>query len=293
MNIARQNSDDLLRLLAAEESYKARARAIQALRLTVSIGAACCSLVVAFIPEFQTTAVIVGVLAAVTVLVAGYSESKQVIVAACIKDAFDASLFGIPRSKLNTSYPTDEEVVHRARSVRGGAKRFRDWYPDPSGLPDGYARLLCQRASVVWDLRLRKRVGWIAITIAFLISASLLIVALIFDLTLRSFLASWVAPLTALLLFLVQMGSRHLSVAQERAKILDVIEQAWKEGVGGSADVATATTISIQEAIFRARTEGPVVPRVMQRLHDPAFVHEMRRVSDQLREELVESRQSL
>lgn len=283
LDISRQNDDWSLDLLCAEEFFKRRARLVQATRLVFALGAAAIGLLFIGDPSKALLVGVVGLVVTIGGLFADRAERQWVKTAASVKDLFDARLMGLAISTLNTAPPNDEEVIHRARSQSHRRTSLSNWYPDPGGVPPGYGRLICQRASVVWDLRLRKRVGLGAVGAAIALIVLLLTAGLVKNLSLQDFLISWVAPLSALLVFLLQVGLRNLDASRERASILQLIEAAWADAVARRQDVSPLRTNTIQDAIFRVRSSGPVVPRLAQRLLDRAFWDEMNVASERLK----------
>jgi hypothetical protein len=283
LDITRQNEPEQLDLLCGEEYFKQRARWIQLARLVAAIVASMVGLWVINTGVNAMVSAVVGLVAAVLVLVGDRWERAFVRFAGSTKDLFDSKVLGIPRSSLNRNPPTAEEIIHRASTLSSRRDHLRDWYPDTRGVAIGYGRLLCQRASVVWDLRLRQRVGGVAMAIAGILAATILVIGCVNNMPLQQFLAAWAAPACALLMFLIQVGWRHLDAVRERSEILALIQRAWDDSVVAGVDVPHAPIASIQDAIFRIRTGGPVVPRVAQRLLDKSFWSEMSLASERLR----------
>jgi len=284
LNVGKQNEAHMLDLLCAEEFYKRRARQVQASRLLVSLLAAVYGTWAGLRGQSSSFPAVMGLVASLTVLVGDRAERSFVFMAASVKDLFHARPMGVSTSNLNMRHPAEEEIVHRAQALAGSRDGLRNWYPDASGIPPGFGRLMCQRASVVWDLRLRRRVGVAALAGTSCVGAGVLIHGVAVNLSLQDFLVEWVSPLSALLIFLIQVGWRHLDAARERANILDLIERTWGEAVAKSHDVPVAKTTSIQDSIFRVRVSGPVVPKVAQRMLDRSFWREMSVASQRLRD---------
>ena len=288
-DVSRQNDEESLDLLCAEESYKRHARRLQAAALLTAGLAAALGVVASVFKSFSTTAALVGVAATVTVLLLDRAQSRSVASAAAIKDAFDARFFGIPLSTLNRDLPSREEILHRAGLVLHRRDALRDWYPDPSGVSVGFGRLLCQRASVVWDLRLRVRASRLMLSLSAAISIGSLLAGVLLDLSLTSFLVSYVAPLSAIMTTLVQNGWRNLEAAKERKQILEVIEAAWRASSETGSDVPFEHVRTVQDAVLRIRASAPVIPRLLQWKLDSRFWSEMSVASERLKSELPAS----
>jgi hypothetical protein len=270
-------------MLCAEECYKRIARRMQLARFSGAGIAAAAGVLAALGDRGSSAAAILGVVITVIVLVADRIERALIVTAGSVKDRFDAELFGISPSATNRSTPSHEEIVHRAASVSGRRNDLLNWYPDATGVPIGFGRLLCQRASVVWDYRLRVRTGWLLLTASGLVIAGALTYGIATDESLVTFLVAWVAPLSALVLVLAQGGWRNLETGRERKQLLDLIEDVWRVHVELGDDIPESQTRAIQEAIYRVRCSGPVIPRILQWRLDPGFRSEMSLASDRLK----------
>jgi len=81
---------------------------------------------------------------------------------ATLQQMFDCALFELPWRQLHSGPRVDSEdiLTEAKRYLRNPKARTRltDWYPPViKAVPIQFARLICQRASLWWDLRQRDR----------------------------------------------------------------------------------------------------------------------------------------
>jgi hypothetical protein len=280
LDVSAQNTEPYLDLLCAEDYYKQRARRLQSLRVLIATLTAAAGVWASATVGTSTVVTLAGIAGAVVVVLLDRAERSLVNTAANIKELFDTRLLGLRASALATPPPSEEEIVHRASAQRKRREALQDWYPDASGITVGFGRLLCQRASVVWDYRLRVRAGGLMLTAATVLVVGSLITGVALDLTLVNFLVNWVAPLSAALIVLLQSGWRHLEAGRERRRILEAIESTWSSSRDADQDVDDVQVRTIQDAIWRVRSSAPVIPRVLQWRLDRNFWTEMQVAGD-------------
>ncbi|MEV3920811.1 S-4TM family putative pore-forming effector [Actinomadura coerulea] len=286
MKIEEQNSEWSVQRLLAEEALRDRSLRMQAARILLALLMAVAAPLAAAMGESGRLYVGLGgaALTLASVLLLETRERAYRAGAVECKEQFDASLFGIPPTTGPRGRTlTEEEICAEAAKRGGDRQRMRDWYPDPGNLPHGFAVLLCQRASLVWDIRLRRRFAAVAAAVVGIWAGSGLLSSLTMDLSLRSYMLTWIVPSTPLLVIGIQAMTVHRDIANRRERLLSQLSFIWQAAKDQNRDVDPAEFRVLQEAVFHIRNDAPVLPAFFTRRHSPSFYKEMSEASRQLK----------
>jgi hypothetical protein len=285
VKIAQQNSEWSIQRLLAEDTLRTRSARMQWARITLSLATAVAA------PALAATGYsgqpYLALIGAAVALISGFileaKEDSYRRAAVECKEQFDASLFDIkPTTGPRGSLLTEEEICALATKRNDARGRFRNWYPDPGTLPHGLAVLLCQRASLVWDMRLRRRYaacclavvgGWLGLGLG---------VSVVADLSLRRYLLIWFAPSTALLIIGVKAAVVHRDIANRRERLLALLSSEWNAARKQKRDVGMTQIRALQAAIFQIRADAPVLPAFFTNRHSASFYAHMAEASKQL-----------
>jgi hypothetical protein len=282
MKIEEQNSEWSMQRLLAEEALRAKSLRMQAARILLGLLMAVAAPLATAMGESGRLYVGLGgtALTLASVLLLEARERAYRTAAVECKEQFDASLFGIPptvgpRGKILT----EEEICAEAAKRGTSRHRVRDWYPDPENVPHGFAVLLCQRASLVWDIRLRRRFATVAAAVLGLWTGAGVLVSLAMDVSLRFYMLTWIIPSTPLLVIGIQAMTVHRDIAGRRESLLSRLSFIWQAAKGQNRDVAPAEFRALQEAVFHIRNDAPVLPAFFTRRHAPSFYAHMSEAS--------------
>lgn len=290
MNIAEQNSDWSISRLLAEERFKSLSARVQAFRflLTGLIAVASPVLAIAYAQYRINLSVIGAAVAILSALVLQRFERNYREIAAVIKEGFDVKLFNIPwnRTLIGTRI-TDEEIYAAAEKFHGDRTAYANWYPDPGQLPGGHATMLCQRASVVWDLRLRRRYAqmWLIICAIYIIAS--FSVGLRLNETLYEYLLIWIVPSSTFLVMGIDTCIETYGIVRAREQVDAMIEMMWRSALEQQRDVYMGEVRGIQDGIYELRRSGPVVARYFASKLRRGMYHQMHQASQDLRREFA------
>lgn len=295
-----QNSPSSLQLLAAQRYLYTQAKHLQRWRVIGTIGlTAIAPLTYYLIPNSR--AVLAGIGGAwllVSRAVLEGIEAKKIKQAATIQEQFDVNLFKLPWNHVLVGDRLSHELVSSAnRSFAGDREKLKGWYADTGKVPYPLNVVLCQRASLVWDWRLRRHFAWgISLLVTFIFGLGLLL-AVLTNLTLLDYLLALLIPSLAALLNGVEVTRAHLRVATDKETIEKEIAALWKAGLKDPASVSIEQCRSIQDCIYVLRSKGPLVPdqwyswlRSKYQIDMESAVAELKSQAEQILALLVEDR---
>lgn len=264
----RQNGEQQVNLLAAASRIYGCAKRLMAVQFTLTVPAALASaLVMAWQPTWKVWltffSVTVTLLDALCFTRAIARMKKR---GAIVQQMFDCAVFELPWRPLRCGQRVDSEDIlaeaqdHlRNRDARG---KLLDWYPvTVKGLPLPLARLICQRASLWWDLRQRDRVrGALTATLSIL-AISIFLIALLRGDTVQQMILTVYVPLAPAVLWILReiLAQRDAIHADERG--LAAVESLWKQAMENRLNDVEAfnQSVLVQDALFDARSRSPLV----------------------------------
>lgn len=265
---AKQNDEQQVNLLAAASRVYGQAKHVMAFQFALTVPAALVSsILMAWQPSWKVWLTFYSITVALVDTI--YLSRKQARLkkrGATLQQMFDCAVLELPWRPLRCGPPIDSEDVYieaKAHLSKPEARKYLlDWYPTAVGqLPLRFARLVCQRASVSWDFRLRARVrGALTITLSAL-SAVVFLIALARGDTVEQMILTVYVPLApAILWILREMLAQHDAVEADK-KALAHVEQLWPQALAGTLSEASLLEQSIQgqDALFEARSRSPFV----------------------------------
>jgi hypothetical protein len=258
-----QNSPVNLQLLASQRHLYSQAKRLQRWRVIGTIGlAAIAPLVYYLIPNSRAVlAGIGGVWLLVSRVVLEGIEAKKMKQAATIQEQFDVGLFRLPWNHVLVGNRLSPELIVSAdNSFTGDRENLKDWYADTGNVPYPLDALLCQRANLVWDWRLRRHCGLgisILTTLLFGLGVTLAIVT---NLTLLDYLLALLMPSLAALLKGVEVARAHFRIAVDKERIEREISVLWEAALKNPTLVSREKCRHIQDCIYVLRSKGPLVP---------------------------------
>lgn len=270
-----QNTDrQLLRFGAVSASYS-RAKTVLALQIGLTIGGGLAWSILA--SRFPALAVWAAFYAfSVALLDALVLERYQTHLrkqGARIQELIDTDLFALPWRTITVGEPPETEVVHdegRRYLARHGDAKLRNWYPPVvATVPIALARLICQRANCWWDARLRQRYAVALLTVLATLTLVVVSLGIMHGMKLDRFVLTILAPLTPAYLW----GVREWHKQREAADVLDGLrkhaEDTWHRALSTelSDDEILPTSCAIQDGIFAARSQRPLIFNWIYRSH--------------------------
>jgi len=281
-----QNTPENIRLLVAQARLYTEAKRIRLLRVVVSVILAAIAPVLAMlVPQSAwVMAALGGAWTLLTYFPFRGLQREKIRQAATIQEQFDVGLFNLPWNEVLVGSRVEPEIIHAAeRSFREDTTRFRDWYSDTGSLPDPLNVLLCQRANIVWDWRLRRKY---AASVAWLIAALLVVdvgIALVLQQSLLDFLLSLFFPSLPALVQGLETFLAHRETAAEKEELSHRIQALWDSGLREPQAVTRDQCRQIQDRIYALRKDGPLVPDRWYHWLRNNYQADMDATADQLR----------
>ena len=270
----RQNEKLQLDRLAAQRLLYDRTRKIKWRRfLIVFITTLIAIVVTKFILHSEVLMLLAaGVIWLFDHIVYRFFEEKRHDLAALIQEAFDCDVLDLPWNHyINESRPPTDEVTRLAAQYdpeQYPDQPLKNWYSVEVGnIPLQYARLVCQKANIYWDEKLRRRynryiAGFLAVVLLFC-----LVIVTIFDFTIVEGLAFIVAafvPLLSVTVRELEQNWRSVTILKEtKERIDDLWQKIFYEEEKGE-DLRQAAR-AWQDSIYRHRRNSPVIPRKIYR----------------------------
>jgi hypothetical protein len=259
---AQQNTEPLLRLLAAQRRLYADVKASHHRRLVALAVLAVATIVAGiFAPAARNY---LGGIAAVAMslwaVLGEMVEKRKNTTAASIQEEFDTGLFGLDRHPYLTTPPADWEVTQAAR--RGSRERLDDWY-QPRSLSDLIRPLdviVCQRANLDYAVTLHRgyaQLVVITLSIALIAAAA---IGVAFQYTLLNWLLALVAPLAPAAAALVKEAVSHRESATTKTTLQGKVAEMWRRALDDPTSVSDSDCRAAQDRILQLRQANARVP---------------------------------
>lgn len=189
------------------------------------------------------------------------AESEKKKLAAKIQEQFDVDVLGIHWNPIVAGdKPEAGDIQQYSKKIfNKEVHRLRDWYSQSvANLPLPVAQLICQRANIRWDSRLRRHFGN-----ALLVIAIILVATIVFIISSKAVTEALVvsAPFAPLIKLLVEQYDSH----RKSALCLDDIGTNLSSSLNAvlsnpSLSLEPSTARSIQDEIYRHRSSVTPVP---------------------------------
>ena len=260
----RQNSTAMIKLLRARRRVYAWVKALQRAYFLVTLALPVVSLFVAAYynearPGLSLFALIVGALDA---MFFDPWRKRQIKLAARIQEEFDCNVLDLHWNKFIVGAhvpPEDIEQYGGKMLDAKGERSLKDWYPtDARQLPLHLARLVCQRANLWYDSKLRRtyRLGLWALT------ATYFVALIIFGhaLPLSDFILAVLVPFGPFFVWVVREQHRQTDTIALVNRLFDEIDASLAQfSQPESEDSARVRARELQDAIFAHRASSPLV----------------------------------
>jgi hypothetical protein len=292
----RQNEPALLEKLAAQRRLYSDAKSILATEIILSVPAVIVwSFLILPWPELKVWAAAWGIaisLADVTLLAPWQKKIKER--AAKIQEAFDCEVLEIPWNRPKAGNPTDAESIFSAskryRRHDPEYSQLKNWYAtDINRVPNHFARLICQRASLRWDGEQRRQYSIGVLVLLLLLGTLLFIVNLLASAALKDLILSGVVPLMPAIILGIRQFAENREAAERIDHIKQEIETLWNSALSGTTDAGTLSQRcrELQDDIYDHRRQSPLIfDWVYNRLR-ASQEEEMARGSEALAEQVL------
>jgi hypothetical protein len=261
-----QNLDANLKLLAAQRQLYGQAKRWQHWREAGTIVlAAIAPLIYYLSPNSRTILAFVGAAwLLISRLLLESVEKEKIKQAATIQEQFDTNLFALPWNRVLVGNKISPEIVNSAAtSYKGDKQQLRNWYPDTSSMPYPLDVLICQRAGLVWDWRLRQHYAWIVIILTILVFSFGILVGIVTNSTLLTYFLALLIPSLAAIMSGVEIAKTQFSIAEEKKQVEKVASAAWNEELKNPNSVSKDLCRDIQDSIYLLRNKKYLISDIL------------------------------
>lgn len=263
----KQNSGEQIEMLAAQRQLYSSAKRIMGVQMILAGPVAVtATLIGIFFPEFKNYAALLGITILVLDLVfLNPLQKKLRSQGALVQEAFDTKVLDIVWNEIKVGKKPEPELIHEYARVFGRDKvkldMLRNWYPaDTQRLPVDWGRIVCQRANIWWDSKLRRRYANSVLAVLVLLAIVLVWFGFGKAMDVTDFVMKVAVPLAALYKLGVSQFIEHRDAADRLDKLKDHAEKIWSEAINGAGiDVLKAKSRNLQDEIFDGRKRNPPI----------------------------------
>lgn len=265
--LERQDSEGALRLLIVQRRLYSRGKRWNYLRVFgIAAVAAAAPVIAGAVPA---AALVAGAVAGGWIFLARTifigRERRWSRAGAAVQDAFDTDVLALPENDaVGRVRPEDVADVLGDDDIRATAEadRLTGWYVLDPKLPLAPAVAMAQRANAAYSARLLQRHAdvWLFVISAWAVVAVIIGIAMG---SLARFLAAVVLPVLPALLDARDLWTAGRTASEDRGRLADELERrvrGWPE-----APIGPTQLRSWQDALFRLRRDGPLVPDFLYR----------------------------
>ena len=265
---SRQNDEKQLIRLAAQRQLYTEAKRLEAFRtlLAVPLVLVWAGLAAVF-PALQPYAAAWGISIAL-IDIACLSPLERLLQrkAAKVQELFDCDILHMNWRQLRVGRrPDSEDVAEAANKYRRKdpfLSSLVNWYPaqiSEVSLP--LARLICQRTNCWWDAKLRLRYANNALAIVALLSIVVVLLGLLGNFTMESFVLNILAPLLPAFVWSIRQYSEQREYATVSDRLKQYSEDLWERALATNipSDELDAQSRELQDEIYDRRCRGPLI----------------------------------
>jgi len=259
----KQNSPKNIKLLTAQRHLYQQAKTLQRWRTIGTVGLAAIAPFVMFVfPQSKTIMGMAGGLwLLISKLIFEDIEAGKIKTAAIIQEQFDTILFDLPWNSAISGNKVEPEIISSAaRTIKGEKAELENWYSDTGNIPYPGDVILCQRAGLVWDWRLRQYYAWVIGAMTAFLFIFGIVLALITNQTVIDYFLALFLPSLSALLKGIEITRKHNKIAGEKLKLEKRILTIWTTFLNDQDSVTKEHCRQIQDGIFILRSQGPLVP---------------------------------
>ena len=293
-----QNTQRKLDLLAAQRQLYSDAKNLQLISVIIGFPVVIAwSISVAVLPTLAVYAGLWGIVAAfLDLLVFSRLQKSTQEKAANIQQIFDCEVLQFNWVNLNCGTRVEPESIIDASNRFNRRNRnysiLKNWYPVSVGqLPIYQARIICQRANVWWDAKLRRRYSkWIVI-ILIILTIVVFLIGLVGGLTLEKFLLAVLAPLVPAFVLGLRQYTEHNEAAGRLDRLRENSEILLQNAVSKklTRQDLELESYSLQTQIYDNRRRSPLIFDWLYSRLKHAHEEQMNKGAEALVQDLIRS----
>lgn len=260
-----QNSPPFLRLLRARSQIYSEAVRLQWAQLILTVLAPVLGAIAGMACPDTRPWVAVSALA-ITICDVSWLDRAQRLklrLAAKISEQFDCELLKMPWNPFIAGKRIDPEAIESAaRAWKKGDDKLVDWYPPSTGAADLHlARIVCQRANLRYDSRLRRSYSVLLVAVSAIIFGILFAIGLVLRLSLMDFAVTILTPAAPTMIWAIRDFYRQRDAAEALEFIKAEAEAVWEQAIAGGCreDICASRSREFQDAIYGRRTTNPLL----------------------------------
>lgn len=179
-----------------------------------------------------------------------------------IQEQFDSNLFRLSWNKIVTGKQVETEeidLLNEAYLKRNNSdtSKCSDWYPPEYNVLDmNKAVLSCQKTSLVYDIKLRKKFKTLITYNAIALSLFVIVLCLFKDLSLRSFLIYAILPLLPVVALAAKLHAEHEKSIKASSELKTVIDDIQAK----NQEITAEDLRNVQTRIYHNRKDSALIP---------------------------------
>ena len=256
----------MLNLLRARTLIYRRAKNVQAVGLSISLGFPLGGLVASamLLPSKPFVALAALLFSFVEVLFLDRWQRAQLKKAAKLQEEFDCTVLHMDWNAFLVGGRVDPEDVFADAWKKLSDKderRLVDWYPlAVKECPLYLARLMCQRTNLWYDSDLRKRFRYVLLGGCLTLVTAAGFISVAIDPTMTTFVLSTLAPMTPVIIWALRESNRQAVTCEMLDRLKDEVKKLWERSLAGTAeDEISMRSRELQDAIFNHRASSPLI----------------------------------
>lgn len=263
----KQNSDVAIKYIAASSHFYGHAKTIAGFQLLLSVPAALAmSLIAMRWPELKIVTTPLSLLFGwIDILILDSIQAFRKNIGAKTQELFDCEVFELPWNSVRCSPKPESEILNEAAEKQmrtANVTKYKNWYPvEVERLPLPLARLICQRASVWWDMSQRREYGHWLVAIVGVLVLGVIGTSFTADHRVRDMILSVYLPIAPAIVWAYRECKRQVQAADGLQKLKGSIEAFYNEAIEGKHDSESITAFSrsIQDMIYDGRSRNPLL----------------------------------
>ena len=260
-----QNTAASLQLLSASSQVYREASHLQMLQFALTVIAPLLGAVTGVLLADARPYVAAAALA-ITILDVGLidrAQRRRLKLAARMREEFDTEVLRMPWNPFAAGKRVEPEAIaEAARKWPDGNAALRDWYPITVRFaPLHLARVVCQRANLWYDAKLRERYSFLLLLGAAVLAVTLAAAGLVAGLSWSDFVATILTPAAPLLIWTLRDFYRQHDAAEALRTARSEAEALWELVLadGCDDDECARRSREFQNTLFARRAANPLL----------------------------------
>ena len=263
----KQNEASQIEMLAAQRQLYSSAKVVIGLQMILAGPIAAVATLFGIInPELKNSSALLGVtILALDLTLLNPCQKRLRSQGALVQEAFDTKVLSIEWNEIKVGKRPEPELIHEYAQKFGleayKLKKLYDWYPsEVHQLPMHWGRIVCQRANIWWDSKLRRRYANTVLSILILIAVFFVWFAFSQNLSMTDFLVMIVIPMSALYKLGASQFVEHRDAADRLDKLREYAEKLWKSAINGAGfEEMKVNSRMLQDEIYDGRKKNPPI----------------------------------